>query len=191
MSTSLLLMLAVLIPIATEGRYIYSILKGKTKPSFVAFLIFSVEISVIFCASYALGARESLVLIGTFTILHIITAFLALKYGYVRFSKFNIVCLILSAFGIVLWLVTDNAWYALLLEIAVDITGYLVLSRKLYICPTTEDSYTWGMSVFAYAFNLTLITVWVPEEYLFSVINVFFCGVIFLLSFRRIKERHN
>ncbi len=188
MLISLLTILAICIPIASEGRYIYSIIKGKTKPSFVAFLIFSIEMSIIFLASYSLGARESLVLVGTFTILHIVTALLALKYGYVRFSKFNIVCLVFSAIGILLWLLTDNAWYALLLEITVDIFAYLVLSRKLYICPATEDPYAWGMGIVAYGFNLVLITTWVPEEYLFSVINVFFCSVIFALSLRRSRS---
>ncbi len=184
-----LLPLVIGIPILVEGRYIYSIIKGKTKPSFVAFLIFTVEMTIVLCASYALGAHDSLLLIGTFTVLHFITALLALKYGYVSFSKFNILCLILSILGLLLWWFTDNAWYALLIEIFVDMIGYVVLSRKLYICPDTEDSYTWGMSVLAYALNLFLITSWVPEEYLFSMVNVFWCGIIFFLALRKIPKK--
>ncbi len=176
------------IPLLVEGRYIYSILKGETKPSFVAFLIFTLEMTIVLFASYTLGAHDSLVLIGTFTVLHFITALLALKYGYVSFSKFNVLCLILSIFGLVVWFLTDNAWYALLIEIFVDIIGYLVLSRKLYICPDTEDSYAWGLSVLAYGLNLMLISTWIPEEYLFSLVNVFMCTIIFVLSLRKQKS---
>ncbi len=183
-----LLLIVVGLPLLVEGRYIYSIVKGKTRPSFVAFLIFTLEMTIVLFASYSLGAHDSLVLIGTFTVLHFITALLALKYGYVSFSKFNVFCLILSIFGLLLWWVTDNAWYALLVEIAVDIIGYLVLSRKLYICPTTEDSYAWGMSILAYGLNLVLISTWIPEEYLFSLVNVFCCGIVFILSLRKQKS---
>lgn len=176
--------LAILIPILVEGRYIYSIIKGETYPSFVSYLIFSVEMSVVFFSSYALGARDSLWIIGTFTILHIITAIFAFRFGYVSFSRFNLLCLFSSFLGIALWILTNNPWYALGVQIAVDSLGYLVLARKLYLCPQTEDRITWGGSILAYCFNIVLISNWVPEEYLFSVMNVLWCGVIFMLSLR-------
>ena len=178
------------IPILVEGRYIYSILKGKTKPSFVAFLIFTIEMSVILFASYSLGAHDSLLLVGTFTILHFITMLLSLKYGYVEFSRLNIFCLLMSFLGVMLWVLTDNPWYALLLNILVDMLGYLVITRKLTLCPGTEDSFAWGMGIVAYSLNLVLISTWIPEEYLFSLSNVFWCSIVLLLSFRKKPKKY-
>ena len=186
--SSWLIPIVILIPVLIEGRYIYTIIKGKTKPSFVAYFIFAFEMSVMFCAAYALGARDSLFLIGTFTILHGITALLALKYGYVSFSKFNLFCLALSLCGLLLWWFTSNPWYALLIQISVDTIGFIVLSRKLYICPETEDSSVFFLSTLAYGLNLVIITAWVPQEYLFSMTNMFWCSVIFLLSLRKIRH---
>ncbi len=185
MFTSLFPFLVALLAIFTEGKYIYSILQGKTKPSFVAYLIFTIEMSVVLFASYSLGAHDSLLLIGTFTVMHFITALLALKYGYVSFSRFNVFCLVFSILGLIIWWFTDNAWYALLIEITVDMIGYVVLSRKLYICPGTEDSSVFGLSIIAYSLNLMLIGTWVPQEYLFSLSNMLWCGVILVLSLRK------
>ncbi len=187
MSSILLPILLVALPLLAEGRYIYSILKGKTKPSFVAFLIFTMEMSIVFAASYALGARDSLFVIGTFTVLHFVTMLLALRYGYVIFSKFNIVCIAFSVLGLILWWFTENPWYALLIEITVDTIGYIVLTRKLYRYPSTEDRFAWGIGAIAYGLNLVVISHWIPEEYLFSLLNVLWCSIVVALSFHRPK----
>ncbi len=183
--TPILSIAAVLLAIFIEGRYMYSIVKGRTKPSFVAFLIFTIEMAVVCFASYSLGARDAVWLLGTFTVLHFLTTLLALKYGYLGFSKFNVVCLTASILGIAVWWYTSNPWYALLLETAIDSIGYLVLSRKVSICSGTEDALCWGLSIVAYGLNLVLITHWVPQEYLFSLANVFWCSVILFLSLRK------
>lgn len=180
----------ILIPvlaIASEGRYIYSILQGKTRPSFFGWLIFTIEMSVICASSYAIGARETIALVGTFAFLHLITTLLSLKYGYVHMSRFNLVCVSISVLGMILW-VFASPWYALLLNILVEVLAFLVIVRQLYLYPDTEDLYAWSLGLLAYGLNLVMLEHWAPEEYLFSAVNVFFCGLIVLLILKNKKS---
>lgn len=183
---------SILIPLTTglalfaEGKYILSIFQGKTKPSFSGWLIFTVSMSCVLASAYALGARESLFLIATFTLLHAFVTILSLKYGIIEFTKTDVLLLILSAIGVMLWWQTSSPWYALILNVFIDAFGYIALVKKLYYKPGTEDGAAWALSIGAYSLNLFLISRWIPEEYLFSLSNVIWCSIIFLLALRPI-----
>lgn len=182
--TFILTLLATGLALLAEGKYILSIFQGKTKPSFSGWLIFTVSMSCVLVSAYALGARESLLLIATFTLLHAFVTILSLKYGIVRFSGIDVLLLISSAVGVLLWWQTSSPWYALILNVLIDTFGYIALIKKLYDNPETEDVAAWAMSIGAYGLNLFLITRWIPEEYLFSLSNVIWCSIIFLVALR-------
>lgn len=169
-----LTLLATGLALLAEGKYILSIFQGKTKPSFSGWLIFTISMSCVLASAYALGARESLFLIATFTLLHAFVTIFSLKYGIIRFTKVDIFLLILSAIGVFLWWQTSSPWYALILNILIDTFGYIALVKKLYYNPGTEDGVAWAMSIGAYGLNLFLISRWIPEEYLFSLSNVIY-----------------
>lgn len=171
--------------LVAEGRYIVSILKRETRPSFGSWFVFAVSMICVFTSAYALEARSSLYLIGTFAFLNIIIAALALRFGVVSFGRTDIVFLLFSGLGILLWVGTSDPWYTLLISTAVDAFGYFIMFRKLIIYPGTEDVLAWILSAFAYALNIVLIVNWVPQEYLFSLFNVIWCGVTVVLSFRK------
>ena len=167
-----------------EGKYIVSIFRGKTKPNFSGWFIFTVSMGCVLASAYSLGARDSLPLIATFMSLHFIVALLSLKYGIVRFTRVDVSMLILSVVGLFLWWQTENAWYALILNILIDMFGYVTIATKLYRHPETEDKLAWMISALAYSLNLIGVTRWVPQEYLFSLSNVIWCSTILFLAFR-------
>lgn len=182
--TTVLIFLATGLAILAEGRYIVSILKRRTKPSFSGWLLFTVSMVCVFDSAYALGARDSLVLIGTFALLNAIITTLALKYGYVRFDRMDMVLLALTLVGVVLWWRFSSPWYTLVISTLIDMFGYVLMTRKLYHHPGTEDRWSWAMSVAAYGLNLVVITRWIPQEYIFSLSNVVWCGITLALAFR-------
>lgn len=176
---------ASVLAIVAEGRYIYSICKGKSRPNFSGWFIFVISMSLVLVSSYALGARESLIVIGIFTLLHATVAVLALMYGYTSFSKVDILALCMVGLGLILWLTTSNPWYTLLINVGIDACGYVTIISKTYQNPGSEDYKAWGMSFGAYLLSLIAITTWIPQEYLFSVSNVLFCGMMSILSLRK------
>lgn len=183
--TSLIIFSATFLAILAEGIYIVSILQRKTKPSFSGWLLFFISMLCILVSSYALGARDSLYLIGTFATLNGVIALLALKYGFVRFSRMDIILFVLTFIGIVLWWRLSDPWYTLIISVLIDMFGFIVMAKKLYINPETENTWAWAMSVMAYGLNLYAIAYWVPQEYLFSLSNFFWCSVIVILTLRK------
>lgn len=182
-----LVIISVLLAIIGDSVYIWSIIKGKTKPNFSAWAIFTLAMSCVLFSSYYLGAKESLIIVALFTFISALITFLSLKYGKYKISNFEKLLLSLSLISIVLWLSTSNPWYALLINIFVDTLGFISIVYKLYKHPQTEDSFAWSISFLVYGLNLIIITKWVPQEYLFSLSNAFWCFVILILSFRKKK----
>ncbi len=168
-----------------ESRYIYTIVQGKTRPNFAGWFIFVLSMSMVLASAYSLGARESLFLVGTFLVLHSIVVVLSLKYGFVRFTSLEILFVAISLFGLILWLYTSNPWYAFLINFSIDVFGYTTVAIKAYIHKGTEDATAWLLSLVAYGLNLLVITWWVPQEYLFTVSNIFFCLIITLIALRK------
>lgn len=187
--TSLLIISATVLAILAEGRYIISILQKKTKPSFSGWSLFFISMLCVFVSSYALGARDSLFLVGTFALLNAVIALLALKYGYVQFTRTDFVLFALTAVGLILWWQLADPWFTLIISVLIDMFGYIVMTKKLYHHPETEDRWAWGLSMVAYGLNLAAISHFVPQEYLLSLSNFFWCSVTLLLTFRKTKNR--
>jgi hypothetical protein len=176
-----------LIAVLVEGRYIYSIIRGITIPNFSGWFIISLSMWVIFIASILSGAGASVYLIGVLATLHSIETILSLKYGVFRITRFEIFLIIVSVLGIILWIFTTYPLYALLINVTIDSIGMTAIAYKLFRFPETEDIYAWGASVLMYAIDIFAIEKWTIEDALFIVINVCTCGIIFLLSFRKMS----
>jgi hypothetical protein len=185
MTPGALTVVASFLALFAEGKYIHSIIQGKTKPNFSGWFVFTASMTLVLASAYTLGARESLLLIGTFTVLHGAVALLSLKYGFVKFTRVEATLLVLALLGVVLWWFASNPWYTLLINVGIDLFGYLSIASKVYRHPGTEDTTAWLLSVIAYGLNLVAIQVWIPEEFLFSLSNVIMCSLILVLSLRR------
>ena len=129
-------------------------------------------------------ARESLWVIAMFTLLHLITTILAFRFRAFSLTVFEKVILLLVSISVILWIITSSAWTALLINILVDTLGFISVLYKLYLYPKTEDTFAWGVSFMAYGVNLSIVTNWVPQEYLFTISNMFWIGLVALLSLR-------
>lgn len=171
-------------------RYVYSVVKGKTYSSFASWFVFSLELFAIFFSSYKLGARDTLFLILMYAVMNLVHSILALKYGDGQFklSRFDKILLFISILGIVLWMLTSNPWYCFVLNVGIDLLGYVILLNKLRKHPNSEDAIAWLIAGITYALNLVLIKNWVIQEYLFSFMGLMLCFAVVLLN---IKLRKN
>lgn len=183
-----MLYLGMLLAIIAELKYIHSVIKGTSKPNFSAWGIFTVSMILVLLSSYSLGARDSLYIITVFTLLHFITTILAFRFRVFSLTLFEKLLIVLVILSVILWVITDNPWTALLINILVDTLGFISVAYKLYLHPKTEDSSAWNISLIAYGVNLFTITKWVPQEYLFTISNIFWIGLISILSFRKTKS---
>ena len=74
-----MLYLGIFLAVIAEFKYIHSVIKGQSKPNFSAWGIFTISMILVVVSSYSLGARGSLCIVVIFTLLHLITAILALS----------------------------------------------------------------------------------------------------------------
>ncbi len=126
--------------------YIRDILLHKTKPERASWFIWTVLGSIAFFSQLAKGATHSLWLTAGQT-LGVLTVFLlSIKYGEGNLSKRDWKSLALALVGLILWALTHDAIYALVITIFVDCIGVFLTVLKSYQDPGSETVSTWAMS---------------------------------------------
>ena len=123
--------------------YARDILKGTTRPERASWLIWSVLGLIAVASQAAKGATDSLWMTVAQTAGTICIFGFSLKYGYGGLIKRDIVALIAAGFGLVLWFLTKDALYALMLVIIIDGIGAALTVVKAYEQPESETVITW------------------------------------------------
>ncbi|MFK8184374.1 MAG: hypothetical protein AB8B99_13460 [Phormidesmis sp.] len=126
--------------------YILAIIRKKTTPNPATWWIWSVVGWAAFTSYYAAGEHETFWLMLTYAVGPSIVGILSFKYGKVdALEKFDIICLVISFFSIVLWQITNIPLLALTINLGIDITGALPTLRKTYFEPDSEDALSWSV----------------------------------------------
>ncbi len=126
--------------------YIYDIFLQKTKPERASWFIWLVLMSIAFFSQYAEGATDSLWLTGGQLVGVLLVFILSIKYGIGGLTKRDISALFFSMIGLLIWFITKNAVYALVIVVIIDAIGIWLTVLKTYEEPGTETLSTWVMS---------------------------------------------
>lgn len=132
-----------LIPLIGILPYVRDILRKTTKPERASWFIWMVLGGIAFFSQLSKGATNSLWLAGMSVLSVTIVFLLALRYGEGGLDRRDVIALIVSFFGLVLWYLTKDATIALLLVIAVDTSGSVLTTMKAYEDPGSETMITW------------------------------------------------
>ena len=103
-------LIASLIAIAVEWRYIYTIIMRRTIPNFTGWFIIALSMSFVFFSSLSAWAGSAIWLIGTLTILHTIEAILSLFYGSFRITRFEKWLIILAFLSLGIWYLSHHQY---------------------------------------------------------------------------------
>lgn len=126
--------------------YIRDIFLLKTKPERASWFIWSVLGFIAFFSQLAKGATDSLWLTIGQTLAVFAVFSLSIKFGYGGLTRRDIKALIGAGVGLVLWYLTSEPAWALLLVIIVDSMGTLLTVIKSYEDPQSETFITWVVS---------------------------------------------
>ncbi len=134
--------------------YIISIVRGKTTPHPVSWVMWSLIGGVTLFFTYKVGARETL-LFAFFNFLNpTIVMFLSIRYWKGGFSRFDYICLACSLLAIITYIVFRNASFSLTLNLAGDAFAFLPTIRKTYYDPGSENPATWIMGTTGYLLSI-------------------------------------
>lgn len=156
--------------------YIIDILKNKTKPARSSWLIWGVMGTIAFITQLAKGATNSLWLPGAQTLGVTTVLFLSLKKGTGGLTRRDVISLIIAGIGLIVWLLTSEAAFALYIVILINIVGGIPTIIKSFEKPGSETLMTWILGTLAGLF--AIFSVGQP-----SFVLLIYPIIVFLINF--------
>ncbi|OGT38456.1 MAG: hypothetical protein A3F11_10025 [Gammaproteobacteria bacterium RIFCSPHIGHO2_12_FULL_37_14] len=140
--------------------YIYTTIRGKTRPNKATWIIWTVIGGLIAFSYLFEGDKNTIWLPLGYFIGPLVVAILSFRYGYSEWSKLDIACLVVGAISIIPWIISDNAIFTLLINVFIDATGAIPTVVKTYREPETEDFSAWTIFFIANTLELLAIEQW-------------------------------
>ncbi len=134
--------------------YIFSIVRGETKPHPFSWMLWTL-IGIISAYLYVqVGARETLPFAFAGTILPFIIMCVSFRNWKGDFSLFDYFCLGFSLLAIVTYVMFHSANFSLTLSLCADAVAFLPTMRKTYLDASTENLATWLLFLLSYITSL-------------------------------------
>src|SRR5258706_8638907 len=138
--------------------YIQAILKKKTKPHQLSWLVFVIMNGIVFFSQYFAGGRASVLISLAFFIGSFIIFLLSLKFGIRNSSKWDKSLFAFALCTIIIWYLTKSNTVAIWLTLLIDLAATTMTILKIKAEPHSEDPLPWTIASVAYVFTiLTLV----------------------------------
>lgn len=183
---NILIILSTTIACISYGIMIKSMLKGLARPNRTTRFVVMVANIIQTLALLQSGNNVSVWLTGVFAINNVIIFILSIKFGMGGWDKLDIICLLLSILGLILWKLTSIPEIGLFLAIASDFTCFVPTIIKSYKRPETEEWKFYGLDFIAALFNLFATTNWRISSIIFPVYILFIDGLLMSLIKREL-----
>ncbi len=170
--------------------YLRDIFKKKTTPHSYSWFIWGIlQVTGIVAIITNEGGYYGTLGIAAGAVFCVITFFLSLKYGTRNITKTDTVSFIAALVAIVIWILTKNAMYSVILISLIDFIGFIPTMRKGYEEPQSETVSTYALAALSNVFALLALSSYSISTslYLASLVlsNSLFVG---LLLIRRRKN---
>lgn len=139
------------------------ILTHRTKPHRVSWAIWAVLGTITLSSYLAKGAQWSAMLAVAAALSSLTIFVCSLKFGVGGTSRRDQIALGLGFVGVLLWVITRQATFALLFAIAADSVGTALTLEKAYKAPLSENAPAWSMATLASLCGLLAV-----HEYTFA-----------------------
>ncbi len=164
--------------------YVISILKGKTRPDRATWFIWSIVGGLLAFSYLATGDPKAIWLPLGYFFGPFITFILSIFYGYSKWSRLDTICVAVTFFSVIPWILSKNAELTLIINVILDATGAIPTLVKTYREPDTEDLTAWIIFAIANTLQLFAITEWNNISVSYPVYLFFLAGGMVLLILR-------
>lgn len=176
------LIIATLITVLSVLPYLRDILKGTTKPNIVSWITWTLLTGVATAAAIDQGEYVTAIFTASAVIETGLVVILGLKYGYVKYTNFDVLCQISAIVGIVLWQIFDSPTIGVVSAVAIDFIGALPTIRHSWLRPGEETWQTYALAGLGGIFALLALSNfnWVSMPYAVYIvlINTLLSGII-------------
>ncbi len=160
--------IAVLVGLAGYAPYFIDIIRKQIKPHAFSWLIWGIVQFVIFFAAASKGGGAGTWAVGAPAVLNVVIFVIALFVGEKHITRVDEASLVAAFAGIVLWTITADPLWSVVLLTCVDVLGLVPTLRKAYAKPNEEavsvfafSAVSFGISLFALQ-SVSIITALYP-----------------------------
>jgi len=171
--------------------YIYSILKGHTKPERATWFIWSVVTVIEFSSYYFSSEGGTAIWVSlSYMISASVIAALSVKYGVGGWNLLDRFIIIACGGVLLVWYFSGSAIITLGAVLLIDLLAALPTIRKTYYHPETEDRLAWVMSLSGNGLNLLAIPAFTFADAAYPIYLFLMVAVVTELVLRPRHRRH-
>lgn len=149
-----LLLLSAVLGIMSVFPYCFDIWRKKSKPNLVSWITWTLLSGITTSALIAAGQYRAAFFAASATIAPGLVVLFGLRHGYVKYSRFDVICQISAIFGIILWQLFDDPVLAVIASVTIDLIGAAPTVRHSWYKPFEETWQTYALSVFTISLGI-------------------------------------
>lgn len=180
----------ILVNLLGNTSYVVDMFRGKAQPNRVSWGLWALAPLIAFVAELkqGVGIQSLLTLNVAFfpAIVFLLSFFI--KKSYWKLEKLDIICGILSLFGLLLWYITQVGNIAIFFSIIADALASFPTLVKAYKYPETENAIAYFGSAIAGMITLLTITKWDFQDFGYPLYIALMMGAIALCVQFKIKK---
>jgi hypothetical protein len=176
------LVFASLITLASVIPYARDILRGTTRPNIVSWITWTLLTGIATAAEIAAGEYVAAIFTGSAVLETATIVFLGVRHGYVKYTRFDLVCQVAAIVGIILWQLFNSPAIGVMASVTIDFIGALPTIRHSWVKPDEETWVTFAMSslggLFAVAALENYNWINMPYAVYIVIINIVLSAII-------------
>lgn len=169
--------------------YVVGVIKGKTKPHQLNWLVFVIMNAIVFISQFLEGGRASTLIALAYTIGSVVIFGLSFKYGTRDTSRWDRLLFAFAIVTIIIWVFTKSNEIAIWLTVLIDLAASTMIILKMRTVPNSEAAQPWAIATVAYVFScLSLIGTPINILYVRPVYGLL-CDLAIVLAILHYRKR--
>lgn len=164
-----------LIAFGISVSYIYTIVRGKTRPHLYSIAMDALISTIVFAGAFTAGAGAGVWALGVATVLVYLMVVLCFKYGTKDVQPIDGLFALAALLSVVPWILTKDPTLSVVLASLINVISFLPAVRKTWNDPYSEPAILWGTNAIKHVVALMATAV-------FSVATVFYSSSVILLN---------
>jgi hypothetical protein len=152
------LVVSIVITLVSIVPYLRDILRHKTKPNIVSWITWTMLTGIATAAEINAGEYTTAFFTAAATLETGLVVVLGIRHGFVKYTRFDVVCQLSAVVGIVLWQLFDSPQIAIAATVVIDFIGALPTLRHSWQQPGEETWLTFMLGSVASIFAIAALT---------------------------------
>lgn len=152
------LIFASVITFTSVFPYLKDIIRGSTRPNIVSWITWTLLTAIATIAELVGGETATAIFTLSATMATLLVVLFGLRYGYTKYSRFDVWCQVGALLGFVLWWIFNSPVLAIVAAVIIDFIGTLPTIVHSWKSPKEETWITYSMTVVGALFTILALT---------------------------------